>query len=57
MLRNSTEKYKRMYGSTPIKDSKTMTVIGTPTKFDTQSGLNYSTRSLSNLKNSSTKKL
>ena len=57
MLRNSTEKYKRIYGSTPIKDSKTMTVIGTPTKFDTQSGLNYSTRSLSNLKNSSTKKL
>lgn len=57
MLRNSTEKYKRMYGSTPIKDSKTMSAIGTPTKFDTQSQLNCSTKSLSNFKTLSTKKL
>lgn len=57
MLRNSTDKYKRMYGSTPVKDSKTMSAIGTPTKVDTQSHINYSVKSLASVKCASTKKL
>jgi hypothetical protein len=57
MLRNSTEKYKKIYGSTPNKDSKTTTAINTPTKINSQTRLDNSAKSLSHVKYASTKKL
>ena len=57
MLRNSTEKYKKIYGSTPNKDSKTATAINTPTKLNSQSRMDNSVKSLSHVRYASTKKL
>jgi len=57
MLRNSTEKYKKIYGSASNKDSKTATAINTPTKFNAQSKIDSTVKLLTQVRYASTKKL
>jgi hypothetical protein len=57
MLRNSTEKYKKIYGSTPSKDLKTATAINTPTKYNVQTRMDSTVKSLTQVRYASTKKL
>jgi hypothetical protein len=57
MLRNSTEKYKKIYGGTPKKDLITASGINATTKLNVQSRIDDAAKSLTQVRYASTKKL